>query len=296
MSLIELTIPPREADIGDLLVRRLLPYMKRRTLGPFIFLDHMGPKHYDAGHGLDVRPHPHIGLATLTYLFDGEILHRDTLGSHQAITPGAVNWMIAGSGIAHSERIDHAERVHANDVHGLQFWIALPKEFEEKSPEFEHYEASKIPVLESPGVRMKVIAGSAFGEHAPVKIHSPLFYVEVHMNAGRHIDLPPQYRERGLYLIDGNIRVGGEDVMPHTLPVFLPDGTVRIEAVTDTHFVLLGGEPLPEKRFIWWNFVSSSQERIEQAKDDWAKGRFGDIPGDKNDALPLPPDRVKSGK
>ena len=292
MSLIELIIPPREADIGGLSVKRLLPFMKRRMIGPFIFLDHMGPKHYDAGHGLDVRPHPHIGLSTLTHLFDGEILNRDTLGSKQAITPGAVNWMSAGRGIAHSERTDHIERAHSNDIHGLQFWIAQPKEFEENAPNFSHYESSAIPHVDMPGVQIKIMAGSAFGEESPVDIHSPLFYAEIHIQAGHHLDLPPQYRERGLYLIDGHVRIGTDDIIPNTLPVFLPGGTVRVEATADSHFVILGGDPLPEKRFIWWNFVSSSQDRIEQAKADWANGAFGTIPGDENDALPLPSSRA----
>ena len=288
-SLIELTIPAREADIGGMHVKRLLPWFKRRMLGPFIFLDHMGPAEYGIGEGLDVRPHPHIGLATVTYLFDGEIIHRDTLGSHQAITPGAVNWMTAGQGISHSERTGTNERGHLHNVHGLQTWVALPKEFEEKSPEFFHYEAGTLPFLDLKGVQLKLIAGEAFGMTSPTKTYSPLFYVEVKMQAGATLELPPEYRERGAYIIQGNVRIGGEAIQQQTLPVFLPEGYVKIEAETDAHLVLLGGEPLPEKRFIWWNFVSTSQERIEQAKADWTAGKFGIIPGDANDALPLPP-------
>ena len=288
MSLIELTIPPREADIGGLNVRRLLPYAKRRMLGPFIFLDHMGPAQYGIGEGLDVRPHPHIGLATVTYLFDGEIVHRDTLGSHQTISPGAVNWMTSGQGISHSERTGADERGHLHGVHGLQIWVALPKEFEEKSPEFFHHDASSIPFLDLKGVRLRVIAGEAYGMSSPVKIYSPLFYVDVKMDAGSVLELPPQYMERGAYVINGNVRVGGDTIPVHSLPIFLPQGHVRIEAATDSHLVLLGGEKLPEKRFIWWNFVSTSQERIEQAKQDWVEGRFGKIPGDDQEFVALP--------
>ena len=288
MSLIELTIPPREADIGGLNVRRLLPYAKRRMLGPFIFLDHMGPAQYGVGEGLDVRPHPHIGLATVTYLFDGEIVHRDTLGSNQTISPDAVNWMTAGHGISHSERTGADERGHLHGVHGLQSWVALPKEYEEKAPEFFHHDATSVPFLDLKGVRLRVIAGEAYGMSSPVKIHSPLFYVDVKMEAGATLELPPQYLERGAYIISGDVRVGGDSIPVHSLPVFLPQGHVKLEAASVSHLVLLGGEPLPEKRFIWWNFVSTSQERIEQAKHDWSEGRFGKIPGDDQEFVVLP--------
>ena len=291
MSLIELTIPAREADIGELTVRRLLPWQRRRMVGPFIFLDHMGPAHYGAGHGMDVRPHPHIGLSTVTYLFDGEIVHKDTLGSDIAIRPGAVNWMTAGRGISHSERTGADERGRPHDVHGLQCWVALPREFEETNPAFAHFAAAQIPQLDLNGVTLRVVAGDAFGMTAPAAVHSPLFYVEARMAAGSKLDLPAQYRERGLYVIDGHVRAGGEDVAPHSMPVFEPGGTVRIDAVTDAHIMFLGGDPLPEKRFIWWNFVSSTQDRIEQAKADWQAGKFGTILGDANDFIPLPPDK-----
>lgn len=291
MSLIELTIPSREADIGGFHVRRLLPWVKRRMLGPFIFLDHMGPAQMGIGEGMDVRPHPHIGLATVTYLFEGEIIHKDTLGSDQAITPGAVNWMTAGQGISHSERTGADERGHLHNVHGLQSWVALPKECEEKAPEFFHHESSAIPYLELRGVTLRVIAGEAYGMTSPTKIYSPLFYVDVQMEAGASLELPPQYLERGAYVINGQVRVGADKIEPQTLPVFLPQGHVKIEADTKAHFVLLGGEPMSEKRFIWWNFVSTSQERIEQAKEDWTQGRFGKIPGDSQEFVPLPIDK-----
>ena len=291
MSLIELTIPGREADIGDLTVRRLLPWQRRRMVGPFIFLDHMGPADYAPGHGMDVRPHPHIGLSTVTYLFDGEIIHKDTLGSDLPIRPGAVNWMTAGRGISHSERTGADERGRPHDVHGLQCWVALPKEFEENAPAFSHYAANEIPQLDLNGVTLRLVAGEAFGMTAPAPIYSPLFYLEAKMNAGATLDLPAQHRERGMYVIDGEVRAGGETVMPHTLPVFTPGSPVRIEAVTAAHVMFLGGDPLPEKRFIWWNFVSSSQERLEQAKADWQAGKFGKIPGDSTDFIPLPEDK-----
>lgn len=287
-SLIELTIPPREANIGGLNVRRLLPFVKRRMLGPFIFLDHMGPAQFGVGEGLDVRPHPHIGLATVTYLFEGSIVHKDTLGSDLAITPGAVNWMTAGSGISHSERTGIDERGHLHAVHGLQSWVALPREIEEQKPEFFHHSAADIPQLELRGVTLRVIAGQAYGMISPAPIHSPLFYVDAHMKAGAILDVPNEYSERGAYIINGRVRINHDAVEPCTLPVFLPEGMIRIEAETDAHLVLLGGEPLPEKRFIWWNFVSTSKDRIEQAKADWEAGRFGQIPGDETDFVPLP--------
>ncbi len=287
MPLIELTIPAREKDLGGFTVGRLLPWVNRRMVGPFIFLDHMGPATFGAGEGVDVRPHPHIGLATVTYLLDGEIIHRDTLGSNQAITPGAVNWMTAGSGISHSERTGVNERGHLHHVHGLQSWVALPKEFEENKAEFFHHAADSIPLAERRGAAMRVVAGSAYGVAAPVKIHSPLFYVDVVMEAGGTFDLPDEYRERALYLIEGSVRAGNARIAPRTMPVFAP-GRVTVEAETVSRLMLLGGDPLPEKRFIWWNFVSTSQDRIEQAKRDWREGRFGAIPGDEKDFIPLP--------
>jgi redox-sensitive bicupin YhaK (pirin superfamily) len=288
MALIELTIPPREADIGGLTVRRLLPWRERRMIGPFIFLDHMGPAQYGPGEGIDVRPHPHIGLSTVTYLFAGEIMHKDTLGSDQAIRPGAVNWMTAGAGISHSERTGADERGRPHAVHGLQSWVALPKEYEENTPEFFHHDASAIPQLDLNGVCLRVAAGEAYGMTAPAKTYSPLFYVEAKMNAGATLELPAQYRERGVYVINGAVRIGGTAVAPHSLPVIEPGGPVKIEATSDAHLMLLGGDPLPEKRFIWWNFVSTAQERIEQAKADWRAGRFGKIPGDDKEFVPLP--------
>lgn len=294
MSLVELIIPPREADIGGLAVRRLLPYRLRRMIGPFIFFDHMGPAQYGIGDGIDVRPHPHIGLATVTYLFDGAIVHRDSVGSHQTIAPGAINWMSAGSGISHSERTGADERGRPHNVHGIQSWVALPREFEEKMPDFHHHEAADIPQLDLNGVSIRVLAGEAFGMRSPTVTYSPIFYVEIKMKAGARVELPLQYKERGAYIVSGVIRINGQPMPAHSLPVFMPDGIVTIEADTDAHVMILGGDPLPEKRFIWWNFVSSSQERIEQAKADWASGRFGKIPDDSVEFVPLPDEKNRS--
>lgn len=291
MSLIELTIDPRDRDLGGFTVRRLLPYAKRRMVGPFIFLDEMGPADFPAGHGMDVRPHPHIGLATVTYLFNGSIFHRDTLGSAQAITPGAVNWMTAGQGIAHSERTSPDARASGHHMHGLQSWVALPKEYEHCAPEFCHHSAASLPEFTRDGVQVKLIAGRAYGEEAPVKLLSPLFYAEIRMPAGRKLTLPAEYRERALYLITGALRVGGTAVAARTMPVFAPGETITLEALTDSHAMLLGGDPFGEPRYVWWNFVSSSQDAIEEAKRDWREGqRFGLVPGDDAERIPLPQD------
>ena len=287
MSLIQLSIPAREADIGGFTVRRLLPWRERRMVGPFIFLDHMGPAQFAEGQGLDVPPHPHIGLATVTYLFSGDILHRDTLGSKQNIVPGDVNWMAAGRGIAHSERTSAPARLRAHAVHGLQSWVALPREQEESAPEFLHYGRAQIPAADRPGIMLRVAAGAAYGAASPVKTCSPLFYVEARMEAGKSLEIPDDYAERGAYLVAGKLRIGGETVEAPALPVFAP-GKIVLEALTPAHVMLLGGALLPEPRHIWWNFVSSSKDRIEQAKEDWKAGRFGKIPGDDKEFVPLP--------
>jgi redox-sensitive bicupin YhaK (pirin superfamily) len=288
MSLIELTIGPREKDLGGFSVRRILPFAKRRMVGPFIFLDHMGPAQFAAGHGMDVRPHPHIGLATVTYLFEGEIHHRDTLGSSQEILPGAVNWMTAGRGIAHSERTGAEERARPHTAHGLQSWVALPKEYEEIAPEFHHHSTETLPEFSHQGVDFKLICGRALSHEAPVKVYSPIFYLEAKMSAGSRFTLPPEYRERALYLVSGKLRIGSTIIHPLTLPVFESGGDIAIEAMEDSRLMLLGGEPFPEPRFIWWNFVSTSEDRIVQAKEDWKAGRFGVIQGDDKEFIPLP--------
>jgi redox-sensitive bicupin YhaK (pirin superfamily) len=235
-----------------------------------------------------VRPHPHIGLATVTYLFEGEIFHRDSIGSAQEILPGAVNWMTSGRGITHSERTGEEIRKAARRAHGLQSWVALPKEFEEIAPEFHHHAADTLPIFDIDGVQLKLVAGRAYSHEAPVKIYSPLFYVEAKMPAGTSLTLPNEYTERALYLIDGNLRIGDSIIAPQTMPVFTVGDTITIEALAPSHIMLLGGEPLSEPRFIDWNFVSSSKERLEQAKADWKAGRFAKVPGDEREFIPLP--------
>lgn len=288
MSLIDLTISPRETNLGGFSVHRVLPYAKRRMVGPFIFLDHIGPANFQSGKGIDVRPHPHIGLATVTYLFAGEIIHRDSLGSHQAIRPGDVNWMTSGRGITHSERTGQDERSHPHKVHGLQCWVALPQKAEECAPEFFHHTSDTLPELEMGGAALKLIAGSAYTYESPVKIYSPLFFVEAALPAGKHLTLPSEYSERAMYLLKGRVRIGQTIVEAGTMPVFAAGETITIETETPSHLVLLGGAPLSEPRYIDWNFVSSSKERIEQAKDDWRNQRFGVIPGDDKEFIPLP--------
>ena len=288
MTLIDLTITPREKDLGGFSVRRVLPYAKRRMVGPFIFLDHMGPADFAAGQGMDVRPHPHIGLATVTYLFEGEIFHRDSIGSAQEILPGAVNWMTSGHGITHSERTGAEVRKIARRAHGLQSWVALPKECEEMAPEFHHHASDSLPLWDIGGVQLKLVAGQAYGYEAPVKIYSPLCYVEAKMPAGSVLTLPDEYHERALYLINGSLRIGDSIIAPQTMPIFTSGDIITIEALAPSHLMLLGGDPLSEPRFIEWNFVSSSKERLEQAKADWKAGKFAKVPGDDREFIPLP--------
>lgn len=288
MALIELTIDPREKDLGGFSVRRLLPYAKRRMVGPFIFLDHIGPAQFAAGQGIDVRPHPHIGLATVTYLFDGEIFHRDTLGYAQKISPGAVNWMTAGRGIAHSERTTPDDKDRPHPLHGIQSWVALPTSHEGVAPSFHHHAADALPEFTLPGAQLKLIAGRAYGYESPVTTFSPIFNLEVQLKPGQPFTLPNEYRERALYLVEGALRIGDARIAPLTMPIFAPGETITIEAEVPSRFMLLGGEPFTEERYIWWNFVASSQDAIEQAKLDWQQGRFGIIPGDEEEFIPLP--------
>lgn len=288
MSAIDLIIEPRTKDLGGFTVGRILPYAKRRMVGPFVFLDHMGPADFAAHHGIDVRPHPHIGLATVTYLFEGEILHRDTLGSHQLIHPGDVNWMTAGRGIAHSERTEPNEKARPHSMHGLQSWIALPKAHEETAPEFYHHPEATLPRIAHQGANIHVVAGSAYGHEAPVKIYSPLFYAAITLQAGSTLELPNEYSERALYLLEGALRIGSTQIAPHTMPVFSAGERIMVEALQPSRFMILGGEPFAEPRYIDWNFVSSDPERLLQARDDWQNQRFGTIPGDDVEFIPLP--------
>lgn len=288
MSAIDLVISGRHRDIGGFSVRRALPAMQRRLVGPFVFWDHMGPTSLEPGHGMDVRPHPHIGLATVTYLFDGEIVHKDTLGSDQAIRPGAVNWMTAGRGIAHSERTGPEVRKRGSRVHGIQSWVALPLESEESEPRFEHHPASTIPETSRDGVKLRVLAGTAYGLTAPARIASPTFYVEATMPAGSRLVVPEEHGERAAYVVEGEVACDGETIHEATMAVLRPPAEAALHAQRPSRVMLLGGAPIGGARHIWWNFVSSSKERIEQAKRDWTDGRFGKIPGDDVELVPLP--------
>ncbi len=277
----------RPRDLGALKVARVLPSVARRMVGPFIFFDHMGPAELTAGQGLDVRPHPHIGLATVTYLFEGEIIHRDSLGSHQAIRPGDVNWMSAGRGIVHSERTDAQLRRSASRLNGLQLWVALPTAHEERAPEFHHHPSATLPVLERDGARVRVLAGELFGQRSPVAILSPLFYADVALQPGAEVIVPAHCSERAAYVIDGQIECAGARTGAGHMLVFTPGAPLTLRSSAAARIALIGGEPVGP-RYIDWNFVSSSPARIEQAKEDWRAGRFPTVPGDETEFIPLP--------
>ncbi|WP_374379822.1 pirin family protein [Dongia sp.] len=280
-------IVPRVRDIGDFSVMRVLPSASRRMVGPFIFLDQFGPVTLPAGKGMDVRPHPHIGLSTVTYLLKGSIVHRDSLGYEQSIEPGDVNWMTAGRGIVHSERSSTAARQHAQDLYGLQSWVALPRQHEETAPSFTHYEGSLLPETSGEGVSLKVIAGRIGDLVSPVATHSELFYGDLTLATGARYRLDGTYDERALYLIEGALEVDGTRYEPGRLLAFGP-GEIVVTALEPARFVILGGAPLGEPRHIFWNFVSSSPDRLEQAKEDWRRNQFGvRIPGE-HEFIPLP--------
>jgi redox-sensitive bicupin YhaK (pirin superfamily) len=288
---IELVIRARPRDLGGFSVRRVLPSTQRRMIGPFIFFDHMGPADMAAGTGMDVRPHPHIGLATVTYLFEGEIFHRDSLGSAQAITPGAVNWMVAGSGIVHSERTRGALRVTGQRVHGIQAWVALPLDAEESLARFSHHPENTLPVVEGPGMQLRIIAGTAFGKTSPVEVSSPTLYVDVALAAGSSFTVPAEHTERALYVASGVIDCARDTFEEGELIVLARGRSVSLNALSNARLLLLGGEPLEGPRFIDWNFVSSSKERIERAKRDWLEQRYPKVPGDELEFTPLPAQR-----
>lgn len=285
---LELLVESRPRDIGAFSVRRVLPSPQRRRVGPFVFFDEMGPAVLAPAHGLDVRPHPHIGLATLTFLFDGEIFHRDSLGSAQSIRPRDVNWMVAGRGIVHSERSSPEGRAHGGPLHGIQSWIALPLEHEEDEPRFEHHPAPTIPSVDRDGVHLDVIAGTAFGARSPVGVLSPTLYVHVTLPAGASLTLDEEHAERGFYVVEGAIGCGEKIVEPGTLAVLREGEPVEIRAERASRVMLVGGAKLEGAREIWWNFVSSSPERMARAKADWKAGRFPRVPGDEEEFIPLP--------
>ena len=282
---VDLIIKPRERDLGEFTVRRVLPAAKQRMVGPFVFFDHMGPAEFPPGQGVAVRPHPHIGLATITYLFEGEIMHRDNLGFAQPIHAGAVNLMTAGRGIVHSERAgdDLDETSH---LHGIQSWMALPRDEEEREPAFVHYPAAELPELEIDGCTVRVIMGECFGERSPVTTFSDTLYLECVIPAGHQITIPGDAGELAAYVVSGEVGLAGASYGGGVMLVAKQGQALPLRAEQDSRVMIIGGEPLGE-RHVWWNFVSSSRERIEQAKDDWREGRFGLVPGD-DEFIPLP--------
>ncbi|MGE0611039.1 MAG: pirin family protein [Hyphomicrobiales bacterium] len=284
---LDLVIVPRTADIGGFEVRRALPSARRRMVGPFIFFDEMGPGEFLTGQGLDVRPHPHIGLATVTYLFDGAIDHRDSLGTHLTIRPGDVNWMTAGKGIAHSERTGPETRKGPSRLAGIQSWVALPKSAEENDPAFFHHGKAELPVVDGDGKTVRLVLGELYGQRSPVKVFSHMFYADAVLEQGAKLPLPADYEERAIYVASGEIDIAGDSFAGGQLLIFKPGDEITIAAKSPSRIMLLGGEAADGPRYIWWNFVSSSKERIEQAKQDWKQGRFTPVPGD-DEFIPLP--------
>jgi redox-sensitive bicupin YhaK (pirin superfamily) len=284
---IDMVIVPRARDLGGFSVRRALPSRQRQMVGPFIFFDQMGPAEFLLGAGLDVRPHPHIGLSTVTYLFEGQIIHRDSLGTVLPIRPGELNWMTAGRGIAHSERTPPELRSAGTKLFGIQSWVALSAVDEETEPGFLHFGANELPVLEDEGKVVRVIAGSLLGVSSPVRTSSPMFYADISLGAGASVPLDPLYDERAIYTVVGEVEIASDIFGPAQLLVFRPGDRITIRANTDARFMALGGEPMDGPRHIWWNFVSSRKDRIEQAKADWKMARFDAVPGDA-EFIPLP--------
>ncbi|MGC1694652.1 MAG: pirin family protein [Pseudolabrys sp.] len=282
-------VVPRTVDLGDgFSVRRALPSARTRMVGPFIFFDHFGPAEFRAGNGLDVRPHPHIGLATVTYLFDGEIMHRDSLGTAAPVKPGEVNWMTAGRGIVHSERTGPELRTAGSPIHGLQMWVALPQTKEEMAPGFAHHKVDEFPAVRDDGTFVRVVVGSLYGAQSPVPTLHETIFANGLLRAGASLPLDADHEERALYIVDGIVDIAGDKFEAGRLLVFKPGDRVTIKAATDAHFVIVGGAPMDGPRHIWWNFVSSRKERIEQAKAEWTAGHFGKVPGDEIEFIPLP--------
>lgn len=285
-TIIDLLIEPRTRDLGELTVRRSLPDKRRQRVGPFIFFDHMGPAEFNPGTGINVRAHPHIGLATVTYLFEGEILHRDSLGCVQPIRPGAVNWMTAGRGIVHSEKVTEEILASGQRLHGIQTWVALPREAEDVEPAFQHYPAEDIPAVSVDGAEIRVVLGSAFGATSPVATQSDTLYVEVNLEPGQSVAIP-EAEELAVYVVEGSVAVNREFVDAGVLAVLANGAIGNVTAETQAKIMFAGGDALEGERIIWWNFVSSSRERLEQAKKDWREQRFDAIPGEA-DFIPLP--------
>ncbi|MDH4046510.1 MAG: pirin family protein [Gammaproteobacteria bacterium] len=280
-------LTPASRSLGEFDVRRTLPDRNQQRVGPFIFFDHMGPADFSPGSGVNVRPHPHIGLATITYLFAGAIRHRDSLGFDQLIRPGDVNWMTAGRGVVHSERTPESLKRSGSHLHGIQAWIALPTESEEIEPDFVHYAADTIPRIDLSGASLKVIAGNAYGGVSPVRTASETLYVEADLEKDATLQLPEGVDEIGVYVVDGAVDIGGNTLSPGRMAVLAESATASLDASMQSKCMLLGGKRLNGERHIWWNFVSSSRRRIEQAKNDWRDGRFDSVPGDP-EFIPLP--------
>jgi len=289
---IETLIIPRARDLGGFSVRRALPAPRRQMVGPFIFFDEMGPAEFLTGQGVDVRPHPHIGLGTVTYLYRGEFQHRDSLGSNQLILPGEVNWMVAGRGVTHSERTSPATRTAPHELFGVQTWVALPERDEETAPSFEHHGREALPVMEADGARLRLILGNAYGERAPARVFSETFYVDAALDPGARLPLPDEHEDRGLYVIEGEIAVAGQVFASGRMLVFRPGDRIAVEAgVAGARLLLLGGATLSGPRYIWWNFVASSQEKIEAAKEAWRqenRERFALPPDDRDEFIVAP--------
>lgn len=282
--MVQQKITPREADIGGLVVRRSLPVRTMRSVGPWVFFDHMGPADFEPGRGLDVIPHPHINLSTVTYLFEGEIVHRDSIGTVQTISPGAINLMVAGRGIVHSERTGNELRSAGHRAHGLQLWLGLPEEYEESEPAFYHHPAESLPRGSSDGVEYRVMIGEAFGFISPVKMHSPALYAEITIRSAAGIKIPAIHQEQAVYVVEGEIEIEGHVFSAPSMAII--EGSTEIASHDESRIILIGGEPLG-KRYMWWNFVSSRKNRIEKAMDDWRDGRIGTVQ-DETEFAPLP--------
>jgi redox-sensitive bicupin YhaK (pirin superfamily) len=291
---IETLIVPRARDLGGFEVRRALPAPKRQMVGPFIFFDQAGPAEFVTGKGVDVRPHPHIGLGTVTYLFRGEFQHRDSIGSNQVILPGAVNWMVAGRGVTHSERTSEETRMHPHSLFGIQTWVALPETKEDVAPSFEHHGKDTLPVIAAAGVSARLILGRAFGETAPAALFSDMFYLDVTLDPGARMPLPSDHEDRGLYIVEGSVSIAGQMFEAGRMMVFRPGDAITVAAgPRGAQLIGLGGATLNGPRYIWWNFVSSSRDKIEAAKEEWrqqawGQGQFDLPPDDRAEFIPLP--------
>lgn len=289
MSNVDLIIEERAADIGNFMVGRLLPFVQKRTIGPFVFIDHMGPRQLQPGEGLDVGPHPHIGLSTLTYLFEGSIMHKDSIGSDIEIQPGAVNWMTAGKGIVHSERTPDYLRNQTKTLHGMQIWVALPKELEEMEPTFTHVDADSLPAWSADGLQYRLIAGEVMGHKSPVPVYSPLYMIEIKSEKGGRVKVGPNlFGESGLYILEGNVLEGDNTYGERQILIAKNAQLCEFDMEPNTTVYIFGGEALPEKRYLYWNFVSSSRERIEEAKQAWLNQEMGQVAGETG-FVPLPP-------